>query len=184
MKILFKDITIKALKGKKTIARSEMFNYLDSDFENYGTDKIGEVTKEMPLAMLEINEDGTFEQIFARIGKKEECVMSQEQILDFIENHNDKLRSYGFATFFLFKVGEDFFVASVRVRSDGSLEASVGRFSYDYVWGAGDRLRVVVPQLALKTSDSGTLESSALGHFCPHCQKEIKVKLEALKGKE
>lgn len=176
MKTLYKDIKIKATEGKKTIARSDLFSYIDSDFENYGTDKIGNPTEEINLAVLEMGKDATLAQIFS---DKESMALSQEQILDFCENHRDKLRQDGYATFFLFKVGEKFFVAYVYVRDDGRLWVCAGRLDDDDVWRAEHRHRVVVPQHALKNSDSGTLKTSALGHFCPNCKAELVVEIKS-----
>lgn len=176
MKTLYQNIKVKATKGKKTISRSDLFSYIDSDFENYGTDKVGEATAETELAVLEMDKDATLAQIFT---DKEAMALSQEQILDFCENQKDKLKQDGYATFFLFKVGEDFFVANVYVRDDGHLGVRARRLDDDYVWDAEYRPRVVVPQQALKTLNSGTLETSALGHFCPHCKKELMVEVRS-----
>lgn len=147
MKTLYQNIKIPALKGKKTIAQADdVFSYLDSDFERWGMDKIGEKTEETELAVMEIVKDGTFKDIFVN---PETLVLSQEQIIEFCGNHGDKLRKDGYATFFLFKVNGEFFVACVRVES-GDREARVVRFDCDDVWDAEAGPRVVVPQLALK----------------------------------
>lgn len=158
MKTLFKDIKIPALKGKRTIARSELFEYLDTDFENWGTDKVGEETEEAKIAVLEMTEDGTFKDIFK---DPERMAMSQDQILWLVENQMEKLKD-GSSTFFLFKAGSELFVAGVSVDS-GRLEVRVSRFSCDDVWGAEYRDRVVVPQLALDPSEPSPSEALTLG---------------------
>jgi hypothetical protein len=73
-------------------------------------------------------------------------ILTQEQILYFIKNHEDKLRDDGYATFFLFESHGEFFVAYVYFYSFGSLSVSVGRFESAFVWGAEYRRRLVVPQ--------------------------------------
>lgn len=172
MKILYKDINIPALKGSKTIARAdEVFtSYIDSDFENYGTDKKGVKTEAAPLAVLEIEKDGTFKEIFESFGNPEELVLSQEQIIKFCEDHKDKLRQGGYGTFFLFKTNEEFFVAGVHVDSDG-LSVRAHRFSVGGVWGAEYRRRVVVPQLTLKNLDSGHSDSLTLSRAIEVCKE-------------
>src|SRR4051812_34760854 len=119
-------ITLSATKGTQTIARAdEVFSYIDSDFDNWVTDKKGDKTEEMELAVCELTKDMTFKQIFS---KPEEMCLSQAQIIEFCQNHKDKLKQDVYSTFFLFKVGSEFFVASVFVRSGAHLEVYVRRF--------------------------------------------------------
>lgn len=167
MKTLHQNIKIPALKGKATIVRSDLFSYIDSDFKNYGTDVIGEKTKSIKLAVCEMDKDSTFAQIFIN---PEKMCLSQEQILYFVKNEKDKLRTDGYATFFLFKVGSEFFVAHVLVFS-GGLRVLVYRFSHDYVWRADLRLRVVVPQLALENSELSTSETLSLEKAIEVCKQ-------------
>ncbi len=139
-------IHLPKLSGKKTLARADdILSYIDPDFEKWNTDKVGEKTEEMDLAVCELEKDSTFKEIFT---KPEEMALSQAQIIQFCRDHKDKLRQYGYGTFFLFKVGTDFFVARVGVRSVG-LDVDVHRFSDDDVWYADFRPRIVVPQLAV-----------------------------------
>lgn len=164
MKILTQNLKIKATKGKKTIADSDMFAYPDSDFENYGTNEIGVDTKETEIAVLEMDKNATFKQMYEGYDLDKAC-MSQGQILEFIKSHKEHLRTDGHATFFLFKVAEKFFVAGVRVNGVGTLFAHVYRFSYDPVWRADYRRRVVVPQLALDSFESSPLDSLNLNNL-------------------
>lgn len=144
---------IKTIQQKYIADAKDVFtSYVDNDFRNWNTNKGDE------LAVCELTEDMTFEQMFK---KPDEMVLTQQQIIDFCKNHKEFLRKGGRATFFLFKVGEKFFVASVLVNSDG-LSVDVLRFEHGYVWDAGDVLRVVVPQLALKHLDIQPLELSNL----------------------
>lgn len=138
-------IKIPALKGNKLVKDSKLFNWIDSDFVNYKASEKGKKTKAQNLDVLELTGDGTFKDIFTDPDK---MVLTQEQILYFVENHKDKLRQYGYITFFLFKSYNNFFVARVYVRSRGRLDVHVSRFGFSGVWDAGYRSRVVVPQLA------------------------------------
>lgn len=161
MKTLYTNLKIKECKND-TIARADdVFSYIDSDFENWKLDVKQHKTEETEMAVLEMDKGGTFKDIFGK--PTDDKCLTQAQIIEFVKTHKDKLRTEGYATFFLFKVGNEFFGAVVYLSSDGSLEVLVHRFSDVRVCYAEYRGRVVVPQLALKYSDSLT--------FCPHCGK-------------
>lgn len=153
---LLNTIEIPALKGKKVIADSKLFTWVDSDFKNWGANKPRGATKKMKLDVFEMDKDATFAEVMST-----ENLLTQEQILYFIEKHSDLLRTDGLATFFPFKSGEKSFVACV-FRLGGELEASVYRFSRDLVWRADRRLRVVVPQLKLGNSEKALNPSDTL----------------------
>jgi hypothetical protein len=72
--------------------------------------------------------------------------MTQAQIIRFCEKHPTWLRQEGYATFFLTKVGDEYFVVLVRVGS-GGLAVGVNRLGSGGVWVSEYRRRVVVPQL-------------------------------------
>lgn len=78
--------------------------------------------------------------------------LTPDQVIQFIVDHRKRLQPKGYATLFPFKVGENPFVASVRWYDGRWLRVYVYHFSYDSVWGAGARLRVVLPRLDLKPS--------------------------------
>ena len=144
-------LVIGATGGKRTIAQAkEIFKgYLDPDFKNYGCDVSGEAKPETPTEVYEMVKDADFRKIFGSFGVNlDQLCFTQDQIIGFVENFRNWLHPEGWATLFLFKVNGEFFVARVRVRS-GELEVDVYRFSYDYVWDASYRYRVVVPQLEL-----------------------------------
>jgi hypothetical protein len=154
MKSLYKDIKIPVQKAK-LIKDSKLFSYIDSDFNNLtGLDA---TFNEQNFEVLEMDKDATFKEIFTQ---PEKMAMTQDQILSFVENHKDKLRTNGYATFFLLKNNEDFFVVFVYLYDDGRLEVYVSPFSYGSVWRAGGRHRVVVPQLTLESSDPESLRPS------------------------
>lgn len=161
----FTTAKIKATKGKEVIFGSKLFSYIDSDFKNWDTDVKGKDTKPTTLDVFEMDRDATFAQIFTNPEKQ---ALSQGQILEFVKTHKDKLRTDSYATLFLFKVGDKFFVASVGLGGDGRLRVGVDEFSDGRVWGAEFRLRVVVPQLTLseprpetpRLSETLTLESA------------------------
>ena len=138
--------------GKATIAKAKdtFPGWIDPDFKEYGCDVKSEPTKKTQVSVHEMIKDGTFAQIFNGMSDDlNKLVMTQPQIIQFVQKHRKWLRTEGYGTFFLFKVGDGIFVASVNFHGDGRLGVRVVRFSRDCVWRAGDRLRVVVPQLAL-----------------------------------
>lgn len=146
-------IKLGATKGNKTIARAnDVFTgYIDNDFKKWNTDIIGKNTIEMEMVVCELTEDATFKQMFT---KPEEMVMTQGQIIEFCTDQREKLQKGEYATLFLFKVSDEFFVAHVYVRSDGQLGADVYRFSRERVWGAEYGHRLVLPQLSLESSET------------------------------
>lgn len=165
MKHLQTITSVSAEKPRYIAEASDIFYYIDSDFKNWGTDKDDNTPWHTTVEVKEITKDGTFAQIFT---DPEKMCLSQGQILEFCRNHKKELRQDGYATFFLFKALDEYFVAYVYVYS-GGLGVYVRRFSYDPVfWRAQCRRRIVIPQLksipletvALSSSDSLTLEKA------------------------
>lgn len=147
-------ITIPPLKGGKTIAKeTKLFSWIDSDFKNYGADEPSAATSQMKVEVREMTEDATFKQMFSK-----DNLLTQDQIIYFIENFKNTLHKDWY-TFFPFKSNDKVFVADVHV-DDGGLGVHVHRFSCGYVWRAGGRHRIVIPQLDTKTLDPVSLSLS------------------------
>ena len=143
------EIIIETCDGSQTIANAkETFKSgIDGDFKNWGLNKAGSSTQKTPVQVHEMTKDATFAQMFGSLGTDlDKLCLTQHQIKTFCEVHKEWLRKDGYATFFLFKVDEQFFVANVRVNS-GGLNVYVLRFEGGRVWLAGGARRVVVPQL-------------------------------------
>ncbi len=146
-------LTIPATVGKRTIAKAKkVFTaYLDADFKGWGLDIESNPTPETLVEVHELIRDGNFAQIYGDLDVPlTKLVLTQDQIIAFVETHKKWLRTDGYGTFFLFKEnvkGEDkFFVAGVRVVS-GGLDVGVDEFSSDYVWYGVYSHRFVIPQL-------------------------------------
>ncbi len=142
-------LMLDALDGKETLATAkETFpSGIDGDFKNWGTNKPGIATKEQAVDVHELVKDGTFAQMFGSLGTDlDKLCLTQAQIKNFCKKHPQWLRQNGYATFFLFKVEDQFFVANVNVDS-GGLRVDVFRFGSDRVWNTENSHRVVVPQL-------------------------------------
>ena len=147
-------LMLDALDGEETLATAkEVFPLgINDKFKNWGTDKAGIATNEQAVGVHELVKDGTFAQMFGSLGTDlDKLCLTQAQIKNFCKKHPNWLHKDGYVTFFLFKVGYQFFVARVVVGS-GGLFVGVARFGYVRVWytgGSGSSLRVVVPQIPL-----------------------------------
>ncbi len=142
------EIVVSETDGSETMANaSQVFTgYLDPDFKNWGTDQPYCATNAQSVTVYEMCENATFADMFGSLGADlNQLCMTQSQIIKFCVDNRNKLRTQGYATFFLFKANGEYFVAYVLVDS-GWLEAYVHRFDYSRVWIADDRHRVVVPQ--------------------------------------
>ena len=71
-------------------------------------------------------------------------ILTQSQIKQFVKRYPDWLKKDGNGTFFLFKVGNEFFVAAVYFFSDGRLGVRVRRLTLERVFRRqkGHRLMV------------------------------------------
>jgi len=144
-------ISIPACDGTCSLAQAkDVFKSgIDPDFKNWGLDQTGKSTEETQVQVHELVENVTFAKIFGFLGSDlDKLCLTQHQIKTFCEKHSNWLRTDGYATHFLFKENNEFFVAGVRVLSD-SLRVRVRRFEDDNVWNADYHHRVVVPQLAV-----------------------------------
>lgn len=147
------EIVLDLTNGWRTIARAEEVfrGGIDSDFVDWHLDVTAQPTKAMKVAVYEMfRQDGTFAQIYGSIlplDQRDRLCLTPHQWIDFCVKYKDKLRQDGYGTFFLFKVGEEYFVANVRVNGGGTLSAFADRFSRDRVWRAEDYHRFVLPEL-------------------------------------
>lgn len=160
MKPLYQNIKIKACGGTNISESKDLFSYMASDFKNWKLDNDSPLSKETELAVLELNKNKTFEQMFV---KPEEMYLTQAQIVEYVKENKDKIKDW--YNFFLLKENGEFFIAHVRFDDRGPLSVYVRRFSDDFVWSGEGRHRVVVPQHSLKyfnscPSETLTLESA------------------------
>lgn len=146
-----KPLIIAPTDGKRVIADAKgvFTGGIDGDFKKWNADEPGVAKGETTAQIYEMAQDATFAKMFGSLSPDlNKLCLTQDQIITFCEKHRDQLRVDGYATFFLFKSYEHFFVACVGVNGDGSLGAGVDRFGYDDVWRAEDRHRLVSPRLA------------------------------------
>jgi hypothetical protein len=132
--------------GQETLARAtDVFRYIDSNFEHWSCDVAGSPTKGALVQVYEMVRDGTFQEMFGRRGVPlDRLALTQMQIRQFVKRYPDWLKKGGNGTFFLFKVGNEFFVAAVYLFSDSRLGARVRRLTLERVFRATKRHRLVL----------------------------------------
>ncbi|OGM89382.1 hypothetical protein A3J77_01165 [Candidatus Wolfebacteria bacterium RBG_13_41_7] len=143
-----KKLVIDAADGTEILAKAnDVFAAgINSDFVAYGADEPGLATPETSAKVYEMAKDATFAQMFGSLESDlDKLCFTQAQIKGFMKKHRNWLRANNYATFFLFKSRNQFFVACADARLGGGLRVSVDRVDYSCVWDAGYRYRVVVP---------------------------------------
>ena len=145
---LDQSVVIGPTDGRANLAQAEdIFSYIDPDFTRWGLDVQGELRLETQVEVLELVKDGRFDQFFPSLNPNlDQLCLTQDQIKKFCIDHKGWLRTDSHATFFLFKVNNEFFVADVHMNDNSQLRVYVGRFLDGYFWSAKNLLRVVVPQ--------------------------------------
>lgn len=144
-----KRIVIAATNGTETLASAhDVFSYIDPAFKNWGCDKAEQATPEVAVDVYEQIEDTTYPKIFGSVDENlDRLVLTTPQIKSFIVNRaKDYLLDAEWTCFrFLFKVGDEFFIADVRVLAGGDRAVRVTRFLDGSVRHADYRHRIVVP---------------------------------------
>ena len=149
------NLIIPATDGQRFLseAKKTFLGWIDPDLTKYGCNVRGEARPETPVDVHELIENATFQRIFAgQAVDLDQLCLTQDQIEKFVLTYREHLHPQGYATFFLFEVEGKFFVAHVYWYVARKLMLGVDHFSYDRVWDADYRYRVVLPQLALKPS--------------------------------
>ncbi len=138
-------LVIPATNGQRTFAQaSDIFT---GGIYGESCDVAGKARLETRAVVHELIKDGTLQQIFEGQGfPLDQLCWEQEQVIQFVINHREHLHPQGYATFFLLPSS---LVAGVRWHDARLLKVYVSRLAHVYVWFAGYRLRVVLPQLAL-----------------------------------
>lgn len=142
-----KAVTIAPTKGDVTLAKADdvFMGWIDGYFKNWGTNVLGEDTDETAVDVYEMARDGNYQKLFGSLGDPHRLCLTQGQIKEFCRSHRDVLLQEGYATFFLFAVNGEPFVAYVDVHAS-KLRVFVNHFDDDYVWDTGCRPRLVVKQ--------------------------------------
>lgn len=150
------------------IADSRLFSYIDPDFRNYKADEVLPGRENLIVKVKKLEKNSTYKEIF----NPDTDVMSQSEILDFVE-HNKEFCLSSWSVHFLFRSHGNLFVAYMGVYSDG-LYVFVYRFESDDVWNAGSLTRMVVPQQptsALGETSLGSSDTLSLSHAIEICKE-------------
>lgn len=132
--------------GKETLAAgTDLFRYIDSNFQHWSCDVTERPTKEAAVQVYELVRDSTFQEMFGGFGTAlDSLTLTQTQIKQFAKRYRDWLKKGGNGTFFLFEVGNEFFIAAIFFFSDGRLGVRVRRLTLERILRAQKRHRLVV----------------------------------------
>ncbi|HEY9481206.1 MAG TPA: hypothetical protein VIR98_03200 [Candidatus Paceibacterota bacterium] len=148
-------VKIAATKGTEILASAnDVFNSIDPNFKNWGCDKAEQPTREADIEVYEQVQDADYQKIFGGFGQNlDRLCLTTPQIKSFVVNNakDYMLGAEGWTYFrFLFMVGNEFFIADVRIDSHDKRDVRVRRFTYDGLCYAEHRHRIVVPRLSMK----------------------------------
>jgi hypothetical protein len=147
-KRLSKGLTIPACDGSETLANAKKVfkGCIDRNFENWGTNKPGVATGEVLVDAHRMSNGSSYSGIFGAFGPDmDKLCFTQHQIQAFCKKYNKWMSTESLSTFFLFKVDQQFFVASVHAYS-GGWDISVSRFEHYGILRTYTH-RAVIPQL-------------------------------------
>lgn len=149
-KRLSKGLTIPACDGTETLAdaKNVFKGCIDRNFENWGTNKPGKATGEVTVDAHRMSSGASYAGIFGSFGSDmDKLCLTQHQIKAFCKKYNKWMSTESLSTFFLFKVEERLFVASVHAYS-GGWDISASRFEHYGILRTYTH-RAVVPPLSL-----------------------------------
>ncbi len=133
------EMTLYSCDGSEIIADAwETFKgYIDPDFRHATVGRQPNPTPDTQVGIYQTNEYVASKKIFDALPcDPHGHYLSQQQIRDFCLRFPDRLQGGGLLNLFMFKEGKDFFVAGVRVESDG-LRVFKKRLNDSYKWEGG-----------------------------------------------
>jgi hypothetical protein len=131
--------------GHETLGQAtDVFRYIDHNFGRWNCNVVGPPTKETAVRVFEMIRNSTFQELFGGFGAAlDSLALTQGQIKQFAKCHRDWLQEGGNGTFFLFKSGNEFFVAAYFF-SDGQIGMRLRRLTLERVFRAQKHHRLVV----------------------------------------
>jgi hypothetical protein len=131
-------LVLRPTDGQETLAQAaEVFRYIDRNFEHWNCNTAGLPTKETLVQVYEMVRDSTLQEMFGSFGLPlDSLVLTQAQIKQFTMLYPDWLKRSGNGTFFLFKVGGEFFVSAVYFFSDGRIGVRLRGLTLERVFRA------------------------------------------------
>ena len=146
---IFGTVVMEALNGKisMSIMKKIFKGGMEMSLQNYIQSKPNRATVETLLEVRELIENATLAKIFTKIScDLNKIAMSMAQIVCFCEKHSNFLREEGYATFFLTRIGNEFFVIFVCQENRG-LSAGMKRIDFLPQCFAESKHRVVTPRI-------------------------------------
>lgn len=139
-------LIIPATRGERTIARAkDVFSIIHPDFTVWQTDVPEKARKQTTVKVYDLRRDANFADMFRNGDRKpDRFALTQEQIIVFVEKYPTQLR-FAFATFLLFKVRQDFFVARASLDREDRPKILPCQYSDTWPWSTCDKHRVVLP---------------------------------------
>ncbi len=145
------NLVLDATDGTETFIRSKhLFDkYFDEEYQSMGLDAPSLPTAATKVSVYEMIEGGTFKQVFESLSfDLDTLCLTQGQTLLFLKNHWSHLRSHDERNAFLFKRGDDYFVAFVDMENNGSMGIDFIDLSLALKhWTLDEAFNVIVPQL-------------------------------------
>ena len=132
--------------GRETLAQAtEVFRYIDRNFERWNCNTAGLPTKETVVQVYEMVRNSTLQEMFGSFGIPIDFLaLTQAQIKQFTMRYPNWLKKGGNGTFFVLKAGGDFFVSAVYLFSDCRIGVRLRGLTLERVFRAQKRHRVVV----------------------------------------
>jgi hypothetical protein len=139
-------LVLEPTDGQETLGQAtDIFRYIDHNFERWNCNIVGPPTKETAVQVYEMIRNSTFQELFGGLDAKlDSLALTQAQIKQFAKHYRDWLQVGGNGTFFLFKIGNEFFVAAAYFFSDGQIGMRLRRLTLERVFRAQKRHRLVV----------------------------------------
>lgn len=151
-----RQIFIRATDGKETIAdASDVFKEISRDYNDLGLNRRSASTRKQKVEVYQLVEDANFMRIFTSLGRNlDSLCLTQAQIKAFCQDHYNELEN-GTAkmpNLFLFKAGQDFYVAWIYRSSHGE-DRPKAPFVYrledreEIIHGSSNNVLVILPEL-------------------------------------
>ncbi len=137
-----------AVDNDQTIERAKRVfkGYLDWRFVK-GLNTDSALIKPTNAGVHRVIKDGKFELYFNSFSRHlDSLCLLRARIIQFCDEHRNRLSNNGCGTFFLYKDGEDYLVARVSFYPTEDLHLNVYNLAYAGDWGSFDRHSVVIAQ--------------------------------------
>jgi len=148
------QIVVPATSGTETFSNTQVMyvEWICPDLMRLN-DAPDDARPDTPIEVFErIGDNVSFRTMFGSLSHKlGMCAFTQGQVITFATRYPNWLQPEGYATFFLIKKQERFFLACVYRRAVGLVKVLIDYLFPDKISCSGNACRVVVPRQALKS---------------------------------